>query len=132
MKSLSPILCCCLALISARAEDFQGATHKVEYEAEPINYNEQTPTDAVAQLQHRLAAGETALPFDEQFGYLPALLDELKIPRASQMLVFSKTSLQRRFISPKNPRAIFFNDEVYIGFIPGAPALEIAAADPRI
>lgn len=132
MKSLPHIVCYCLALVSARAEDFQGATHKIEYEAEPINYNEQTPTDAVAQLQHRLATGETALTFDEQFGYLPALLDELKIPRASQMLVFSKTSLQRRFISPKNPRAIFFNDEVYIGFIPGAPALEIAAADSKI
>jgi hypothetical protein len=70
--------------------------------------------------------------FDERFGYLPALLDELKIPRSSQTLVFSKTSLQRRFISPGNPRAIFFNDDVYVAFTPGAPALEVSAADPNL
>ncbi len=83
-------------------------------------------------LQHRLASGETTLPYDERFGYLPALLAELKIPPASQMLVFSKTSLQRSFINPQNPRALFFNDQVYIGFTPGAPALEISAADQNL
>lgn len=113
-------------------EDFQGAGHKLEYEAPPILYNEQAPGDPVAQLQRRLAAGEAKLGFDERFGYLPALLDELKIPRSSQALVFSKTSLQRTFISPENPRALYFNDDVYIGFIPGAPALEISAVDPKL
>lgn len=132
MKTLPRILLCCLALTSARAEDFQGSAHKVEYEAEPIKYNDQTPEDPVALLQRRLVRGETKLIFDDQFGYLPALLDELKIPRSSQTLVFSKTSLQRTFITPENPRAIFFNDDVYIGFIPGAPALEISAADPKL
>ncbi len=127
-----PILLCLVALAAARAEDFQGATHKLEYEGEPLKYSDQTPTDPVAQLQHRLATGETKLTFDDKFGYLPALLDELKVPRASQMLVFSKTSLQRRFISPENPRALFFNDDVYVGFIPGAPALEVSAADPKL
>ena len=117
---------------ASRAEEFQGATHKMEYEAEPIKYSEQTPTDPVAQLQHLLATGEHKLTFDERFGYLPALLEHLKIPRASQTLVFSKTSLQRAFISPQNPRALFFNDDVYIGFIPGSPTLEIAAMDPKL
>lgn len=113
-------------------EDFQGAGHKLEYEAPPILYHEQAPNDAVAQLQRRLAAGDAKLGFDERFGYLPALLDELKIPRSSQSLVFSKTSLQRTFINPENPRALYFNDDVYIGFIPGAPALEISAVDPKL
>ncbi|MEO8351416.1 MAG: hypothetical protein ABI680_06775 [Chthoniobacteraceae bacterium] len=116
----------------ARAEDFQGSTHKLEYEGEPIKYFEQTPSDAVAQLQQRLIAGDVKLPFDNEFGYLPALLEELKIPRSSQNLVFSKTSLQRRFITPENPRALYFNDNVYIGYVPGAPALEVSAADPKL
>ncbi len=117
---------------SVRAEDFQGSTHKLEYEGEPIKYFEQTPSDAVAQLQHRLATGEVKLTFDNEFGYLPALLDELKIPRSSQMLVFSKTSLQRTFITPENPRALYFNDDIYVGFVPGAPALEVSAVDPKL
>ncbi|MEO8377405.1 MAG: hypothetical protein ABI579_07015 [Candidatus Sumerlaeota bacterium] len=120
-----------LTLVSARSEDFGGASHKLEYEGEPLRYNVQTPTDPVTRLMHRLAADEATLEFDAQFGYLPALLDKLRIPRSSQTLVFSKTSLQRRFITPDNPRAIFFNDDVYVGFIPGAPALEVSAADTR-
>jgi hypothetical protein len=51
MKTLPRILLCCLALSCARAEDFQGTSHKFEYEGEPVKYNDQTPTDAVAQLQ---------------------------------------------------------------------------------
>ena len=132
MKTLPPLLLCCAALAVVHAEDFQGSAHKLEYEEAPLKYNEQPTTDAAAQLQHRLSTGETKLKYDEQFGYLPALLDELKVPRSSQMLVFSKTSLQRTFITPENPRALFFNDDVYIGYIPGAPALEVATVDPKI
>ena len=123
---------CYVALASARSEDFQGASHKLEYEGEPLKYHNLTPTNPVARLQQRLGAGEMSLEFDERFGYLPALLDELKIPRSSQTLVFSKTSLQRRFISPDNPRAIFFNDDVYVAFIRGAPVLEVSTADPKL
>lgn len=126
------LLLCAMAWDRVVAEDFQGASYKLEYEDAPIKYGEQTPADPVARLQSRLASGETKLTYDESFGYLPALLSELKIPPASQMLVFSKTSLQRRFITPANPRAIYFNDEVYLGYIPGAPAMEIAATDPKL
>ena len=115
-----------------RGEDFQGAGHKLEYEAPPILYQEQTPEDRVAQLQRRLATGEARLEFDDRFGYLPSLLDALKVPRSSQSLVFSKTSLQRTFITPENPRALYFSDDVYVGFIPGAPALEVSAVDPKL
>jgi hypothetical protein len=132
MKTFCQLLFCCLALDSASSSDFGGASHRLAYEGEPVKYYEQTPTNPVARLQQRLAAGEVELEFDERFGYLPALLEVLKIPRSSQMLVFSKTSLQRSFITPENPRAIFFNDDVYVGFIPGAPAMEISTADPQL
>ncbi len=55
-------------------------------------------------------------------------LDALDVPRSSQVLVFSKTSAQFRWITPRNPRAIYFNDEVYVGWVPGAPLLEISTA----
>ena len=132
MKTIWVLCSMLFTLASARSEDFGGASHMVEYEGEPVKYTDGTPTDPVARLVHRLAADEATLAFDAQFGYLPALLDELKIPRSSQMLVFSKTSLQRSFITPDNPRAIYFNDDVYIGYTPGAPALEVSAADPKL
>jgi hypothetical protein len=48
------------------------------------------------------------------------------------MLVFSKTSLQRHRIGPRTPRAIYFNDDVYVGFCRRGDVLEISAADPGL
>jgi hypothetical protein len=62
---------------------------------------------------------------------LPTLLDRLKIDADSQLLVFSKTSFQADRISPRNPRAIYFNDDVAVGFVRGSPSMEVAAFDPR-
>ena len=36
-----------------------------------------------------------------------------------------------RFTSPRNPRALFFNESVAVGYIPGAPVIELAAHDPQ-
>ncbi|MBI3875350.1 MAG: hypothetical protein HY300_05215 [Verrucomicrobia bacterium] len=112
--------------------DFTGATHMVPFDEDTIAYNRAAAVGPVAQLAQRLESGQTKLKFDEKFGYLPALLAELKVPKSSQMFVFSKTSLQRERISPKTPRAVFFSDDVYVGFIPGAPLLEVSMADPRL
>ena len=49
----------------------------------------------------------------------------------SQTLVYSKTSLQQSAISPRTPRAIYFSDDVAIGFVPDGDAIEMAAVDPR-
>lgn len=65
-------------------------------------------------------------------GYLDAVLDALDIDPASQILVFSKTSLKQRFITAENPRSLFFNDDVYVGFVPGSSTLEIGAMDPLL
>ena len=108
-------------VLAARADDFQGATHMVPFEEDSINYNNTVATGAVAQLQKRLDSGTAALTHDESYGYLLSVLDQLQVPKSSQMLVFSKTSLQRERISPETPRSLFFNDHIYVGFIPGAP-----------
>ncbi|HZI51128.1 MAG TPA: hypothetical protein VFE29_04850, partial [Terriglobia bacterium] len=65
-----------------------------------------------------------------RFGYLLSLLDALGIPLESQLLLFSKTSLQAVLIDPANPRALFFNDDVAVGWIRSSPTLEVAAHDP--
>ena len=101
-----------------------------EYDQDPINYSTAPVSDPVAQLQRRIERGEVKLSYDPRVGYLKSLLDELKIPVSSQVLVFSKTSFQRNRISPKTPRALYFNDDVYVGYCVGGDVLEISSTDP--
>ena len=96
------------------------------------NYKSVAASGAVNELQRRLDQGEARLEFSARHGYLPALLRELKVSPASQLLVASKTSPNKDYISPKNPRALYFNDSVALAYVPGAPMLEIAAADPKL
>jgi len=111
--------------------DFQGATHLVPFDEDTIAYSKGKECGPVAALQDRINRGEVELQFDEKFGYLPALLEALRIQSNSQMLVFSKTSFQRERISPKTPRALYFNDETYVGYVAGSPLLEISSVDPK-
>jgi len=115
-----------------RADDFQGATHIMPFDEDTIAYSKTPETGSVARLQERIDRGALKLQHDAAYGYLLAVLKELRVSTNSQMLVFSKTSFQRERIAPKTPRSIFFNDEVYIGFIPGAPLMEVSTADPKL
>lgn len=90
------------------------------------------PDDVVARLQRQIDGGQVQLAYDERRGYLPAVLDALKVPVSSQMLVFARDSVQKDLISPSNPRALYFNDNVYIGYVPGGKSLEIATHDAHL
>lgn len=103
-----------------------------DYDKEPVSYSTGTPDNVVAQLHKKLMRGQANLGYDEETGYLRALLRELNVPVSSQTLVFSKTSLQRQKISPRTPRALYFNDEVYIGYCKKGDVLEVSAVDPRL
>src|ERR1043166_10013999 len=92
----------------------------------------QSRGDAVAALQKTIDAGEASLAFDKDRGYLPAVLRALDVPVSSQGLVFSRTSLQVDRIAPWTPRAIYFSDDVYVGWVQGGPIMEIAAVDPSL
>ena len=94
-----------------------------------IRYQSTPPNDPVARLQHRIEQGEK-LSFQQPSGYLLSVLEHLKVPLSSQTLVFSKTSSQQPMISPATPRALYFNDSVYVGFVHGGDFLELAAVDP--
>lgn len=87
--------------------------------------------DPIARLQQQLDAGAVTLAHDSALGYLPAVLKALHIPVSSQGLVFSRTSLRTDLIAPWSPRALYFNDDVYIGFVQGSEFLEIGAVNPN-
>ncbi len=108
------------------------AMGQLDFEREPINYSDTDPTDRVFQLGQRLVKGEVTLRWDSAHNYLRSLLSELDIPVSSQTLVFSKTSLQVSRISPKTPRAIYFNDDAYVGWVQHGDLVEISAADPDL
>ncbi len=98
---------------------------------EAIQYDKAPVTDAAWLLQQKIDRGEAKLAFHPEWGYLPAVLDALQVSRTSQMVVFTKTSLQAPRISPRNPRAVYFNDTVSVGWVPTGEVVEIAAQDPK-
>jgi hypothetical protein len=103
-----------------------------DFDEDPIFYSSSRAADPVARLAERIERGEVQLDRDERHGYLPSLMRALDVPVSSQMLVFAKTSFQRQNIAPATPRAVYFSDEVYLGWVQGGEVVEIAAVDPRL
>ena len=110
----------------AQLDPFAGSLNH-----EAIQYLGGDLRDPVALLQQRIDRGEVRLQFSPKLGYLPSLLNSLSVPVSSQTLVFSKTSFQVQRISPERPRAIYFNDNVYVGFVQRGDFIELSSIDPR-
>jgi hypothetical protein len=108
----------CAAFIVGR-----GATAQVYQSTLPVDHPSIRYYDSADNVVSRLAGSS--------IGSLSELLEKLHINPDSQALVFSKTSFQAPKISPRNPRAIYFNDDAAIGYVPGGAGLEVAAFDPR-
>jgi len=100
-----------------------------DYEQVPINYSEAETNNPISKLQGKIDSGEVKLDYDPTWGYLPAVLKELNVSTKSQMLVFSKTSIQRHVISPSTPRAVYFNDDNYVGFCQSGDVVEVSTTD---
>jgi hypothetical protein len=94
-----------------------------------IRYSTTPLANAVDDLNRRLQDGSTALAFEGRTGYLRSVIDALKLPVDSQLLVYSKGSLQGRLVEPSNPRALFFSDRVVLGWVRDAELLEVIAQD---
>src|SRR5437763_5476053 len=84
-----------------------------------IQYFTRSTTDAVAELNKKIQAGQVKLTFDGRLGYLKSVLDALDIPVSSQTLVYSPTSFQTEHITETTPRALYFNDIVAVGWVNG-------------
>jgi len=96
-----------------------------------IDYRGGPVSDVVSALQRDVARGAVTLRHEGRYGFLLAVLEQLSVPVDSQLLLFSKTGIQSAFTSPEHPRALYFNDRVVVGYIPGAPLIELASHDPR-
>jgi hypothetical protein len=96
----------------------------------PIHYRSENLSDPIAKLQMRLDSGEMKLSYEAGHGYLKSVLTALHVPVESQTLVFSKTSFQYPKISPERPRALYYNDDVYVGQVHDGKSLEFVSFDP--
>jgi hypothetical protein len=115
-----------VALLAPHSQAQETAT----YELPPINYSHAQPQDVVTHLRADLNSGKLRLEGSDR-EIVRALLRRFHIPIASQLLVFSKTSFQRDRISPDHPRALYYTDDCYIGWVPGG-LVEITAIDPKL
>ena len=116
----------------AAAEKALDETGFVPSDHPAIDYAKGPRRDRILKLSRELESGKVKLQrANDQTGYLASLLQALGVNADSQMLVVSKTSFQASRISPRNPRAIYFSDDVSVGYVRGTNLLEVAALDPQ-
>jgi len=120
-----------LAPTGAQAADDIADFPYLPIEHAAIEYQTRPLTDPATSLKNRIEAGDQKLDRDARFGYLPALLKSLGLNIDSQLLVFSKTSFQGRKISPAKPRALYFGDDVAVGFVQDSDIMELISIDPK-
>jgi len=97
-----------------------------------IRYFDSAADNPVDRFSKQLESGKVRLDLRSgELGYLPSLLHQFDINVDTQALVFSKTSFQAPKISPTNPRAIYFNDDVAVAYVRGSDEIEIAATDAK-
>src|SRR5262249_23146567 len=118
------------AYLERGAKPADEAPLRSDVEYPTMHYATAPRTDAIAKLKARLASGAVKLELGPR-GYLDSLLKALDIDASTQTLVFSQTSLQSRRINSRTPRAIYFNDDVYVAWVQNGP-LEIASLDPNL
>jgi hypothetical protein len=117
------LLATALAFAGSAVAEYEVDDPRHDYWKRPL-------TDPFTKLKGELEAGRAQLDTAGEKECLLSLLKALRIPATSQMLIFSTTSLQLSLISPRNPRALYFNEDVYVGFIPGGK-FEIVSLDPQ-
>ncbi len=129
---LTALTACFLSQWLGAASLYGQFSMGIDIEKAPFEYTQAVDNNRVSRLRDRLQAGELQLAHSLERGNLEALLQVLELPQSSQVLVFSKTSMQVRYISGRNPRAIYFNDDTYLGWVYGSSLVEISTADPLL
>src|SRR4029077_13701502 len=117
MRTLLTLAFCLFVLAGIRAVDAQRAgTFMGSAEDPAIRYSTAPLNNVVVDVNRKLEAGELQFSFDSHSGFLPSALDALKLPVDSQLLVFSRLSLQGKRIGEQSPGALFFNDRGGLGW----------------
>ena len=124
-------LACAAAWLPLHLDAQRGGMFRGSADDPAIAYATAPLDNVVDDLNRRLEAGAATLTFDGRSGYLQSVIDALHLPVDSQLLLFSKGSLQGRQIEPSNPRALFFDDRVALGWVRDGDLLEVAVQDPR-
>jgi hypothetical protein len=109
----------------------RAAEWEPDLDSEPHRYFQRTAADRFSRRIPELAAGRLPLDRSSERAFLKSLLRALDIPESSQLLVFSNTSLQLSLINPDNPRALYFSDDLYLGYVPGGK-IEVATIDAEL
>ncbi len=118
------------AMLLAAVPAFGGKAN-FNLDAAPHLYHQRALKDRFTALKDDLEGGKLALDESSEKAFLASLLAKLGVPVSSQMLVFSTTSLQLRLIRQDNPRALYFTDDLHVGYIPGGK-IEILSMDPEL
>src|SRR5579864_6773954 len=114
-----------LAVVAAQRTDAFVASRDhaaIQYSTGPVS-------NRVAELNRKIQDGAIRLTPEGPGGYLRPALRALDVPVESQVAVFSQTSNQAKLIGARNPRTIFFNDDVAVGWVRGGNIIEVAAHD---
>ena len=130
MFRLAPFLCCLPVVLPAAEPRAVTVDAALPFGQAPVDYLGDATSDPVARLNRRLVDGEVTLKPVTGRGYLDAVLRVLQVPVSSQLLVYSKTAVNQRLVTPKTPRAIYFNDTVSVAWVPRTAELELSAVDP--
>ena len=112
------------SLGAQRAGSFMGSS-----EDPAIKYSSAPLKNAVVEVNRKIEEGVIQLTYEGRGGFLRSALDALEIPADSQLLVFSRDSLQGKLINEQNPRALYFNDRVALGWVRDGDFIEVAAHD---
>ena len=130
-KRLALAACAAVVAVPVSAQIAVRNQGYIPYSEAPINYRSQELSDPVALLIKQIDQGKVKLTYDQDHGYLRSVLSLLNVPAESQTLVFSKTSFQYPKISPEHPRALYYNDDVYVGKVHDGKEIEIVSFDPK-
>ena len=123
-------------LAGALAADASADTDRltvsaVRYDQEypAVDYSGPATHNRVWRMQQKIDRGELKLQWEPKGGYLRSVLQALEIDPDSQVLVFSRTSLQVDRISATTPRAIYFNDDTYVAWVQNSNLMEFTVID---
>ena len=105
---------------------------QIAFDYPPLNYSTAPLINDIEELINKITDKKVNLEFDDKHGFLPTILKALNIPESSQVLVFSKTSFQKEHIDTQNPRALYFNENSYVGKVNNSNVLEFAAIDENV
>lgn len=129
--TLKLVFTACLCTQTLVSYSQESNLPKVSFRAAIHQYLEKEPRDPFTLIKAELESGKLSYDPQKPLSYLESLLSKLKVSKHSQQLVFSTTSLQLSRISPRNPRAIYFSEDLYLGYVPGGQ-IEVIGIDPQI